>query len=283
MGIQGLSKTAAARGRPRAARAAPAPSSRGATQRSCSASNAAKPSQKSSADTDVWQRKVTWSMHVPSGGKFAEAGSLTCDDVDVPLEDVPDTAEYELHKRDEALRADIDESSFAAKTHDDLLLFSDTVDTAVRKRQRSRLKACAQHLEVCVCVRLYVLWLCHLPPAFFLCIRCKCAGVHHSHEIVSVSWEFCAPLCRKPSIKSVGSPIIPLGRSSRLSGNRLLAKRKGVLMPLCPSFVACLSYGLPLSIVSPFAHIPMHEHGAGRQRRRNRRQRRGLLLATWLT
>ena len=169
MGIQGLSKTAAGRGKPRAAKAASASNSRGATQRSCSASNAARPSHKSSADTDVWQRKVTWTMHVPSGGGFAETGSLTCDDVDVPLEDVPDTAEYGLHKRDEALRADIDEASIAAKTHDDLMLFSDTVDTAVRKRQRSRLKACAQHLEVCACACMccgYVIWRLHSFVAF---------------------------------------------------------------------------------------------------------------------
>ena len=100
-------------------------------------------------------------MHVPSGGKFAEAGSLTCDDVDVPLEDVPDTAEYELHKRDEALRADIDEASIAAKTHDDLMLFSDTVDTAVRKRQRSRLKACVRIMAFFLCWFVCFL-LCHV-------------------------------------------------------------------------------------------------------------------------
>ena len=172
-----LVRRAAATAKSGAAKDAPPPRSRGAARGKPPASSSAGASQKQDAVEDVFQRKMTWSMHVPTGGDYHEVGKLTCDGDDVPLEEMPDTAEYQLHQKDEALRADIEESAVAAETSDDLLLFSDTVNTQVRQKLKARVKACAQHIEVGVCpfVVLRFGWRLH---SFTHCTHCKCAGVH---------------------------------------------------------------------------------------------------------
>ena len=192
-----LVKTAAATAKSGAAKDAPRSRSRGAARGKPPASSSAGASQEQDAVKDVFQRKMTWSMHVPTGGDYKEVGELTCDADDVPLEVMPDTAEYQLHQKDEALRADIEESAVAAETSDDLLLFSDTVNTQVRQKLKARVKACAQHIEVGVCPFLIVLrfgWRLH---SFTPCTHCKCAGVHthveqmHSPGLVLRFWQDC--------------------------------------------------------------------------------------------
>ena len=167
---------ARARGESGAATGAAAPRlSRGASARKRSASSAAGVPQKKNAVPDVEQGKMTWSMHVPSQGDFHPSGTLTCAGDDVPLADVPDTAEYGLNQRDAALRVDAEESAVAAKTQDDLLLFSDTVATLVRQKMKARVRACAEQIEVCVPP--YTLFCIHAFIALH-CTHCKCAGVH---------------------------------------------------------------------------------------------------------
>ena len=96
-----LVQTAAAAAKSGAAKDAPPSPSRGAARGKPPASSSAGASQKQDAVKDVWQGKMTWSMHVPTGGDYKEVGELTCDGDDVPLEEMPDTAEYGLHRKDE--------------------------------------------------------------------------------------------------------------------------------------------------------------------------------------
>ena len=144
-----------------AAKDAPRPRSRGAPRGKPAASSSTRASQESDAEEQVFQRKMTWSMHVPTGGDYKEVGELTCDGDDVPDIEMPDTAEYELHRRDADLRADIEESAQAADTCDELLLFSDTMSTEVRQKVKARVKACAQHIEVCVHALVVLSWRLH--------------------------------------------------------------------------------------------------------------------------
>ena len=120
MAKKSLVKTAASTAKSGAAKDAPPSRSRRGARGRPPASSSAGASQKQDAVEDVFQRKMTWSMHVPTGGDYQEVGKLTCDGDDVPLEEMPDTAEYQLHQKDEALRADIEESAVAAETSDDL-------------------------------------------------------------------------------------------------------------------------------------------------------------------
>ena len=176
--------------KPGAAKDAPPSRSRRGARGKPPASSSAGASQKQDAVEDVFQRKMTWSMHVPTGGDYKEVGVLTCDADDVPLEEVPDTAKYQAQQKDDALRADIEESAVAAETSDDLLLFSDTVNTQVREKLKARVKSCAQHIEVCCPILLLRSgWRLH---SFTPCTHCKCAGVHtHVEQMHSPGLVLC--------------------------------------------------------------------------------------------
>ena len=144
----GSSHGASVAGAPSSDAPRPSARARAPAQPARAASPPADSSPREPPSTDVAYKKMTWSMLLPSQGDLRHGGTVEAVGDTVPGDLVPDTAEFHHLQKDEAERQHVEAGAVAANCQADVLLFSDTISTDVRSKLKSRLKSCAQHIEV---------------------------------------------------------------------------------------------------------------------------------------
>ena len=95
---------------------------------------------------------MTWRMLIASEGGLLRGGGVEAVSSTVSMDDCIDSAEYGFLQKSEAELSAVEQGAAQARNGDNLVWFSDTVQTMMEENLKDKIKDCANGVQVCTCL-----------------------------------------------------------------------------------------------------------------------------------